>query len=201
MNQVILLIIIFAALGAVVWLALHFKKGKSQVPTIQNQIDKLKVKTTTPGGVFVVSAKTPSTLMQTAIDLAFAEMREIAARLGFTNKIEPNNYTILVFPSVRDYNADGTYCPSFQVYFQPGDPYDGSVYDQLPNQPGGWTYAAEQVLSPDNCTFVIADCENAEYIRASTHNGLDHIYLFFNDRQRYEDTKSHANGGGHPILT
>lgn len=180
------------------------RKRRRQGPQIsrtQALIDSLVVQTVTAAGVFVLSRKILSPAVATAIDAAFAEMAVIATRQGYTLNLQPLGHTILIFPSERDRNADGVYCPSFRVYFDPGDAYDGSIYDQEPQTPGGWTFAAEWVIDIEQGRAVIAESEDIEYVKACVHNYLDHKVLYDNDRPRYETTKSHANGGGHPILT
>jgi hypothetical protein len=122
---------------------------------------------------------------------------------GFWDQgLAPEIYTVMVFPALRDYSSDGTYAPSFQVFFNPGDPYDESIYDQQPNQPGGWTFAAEQVLTSNGVpvdVFIIADNNSEEYSALATANGLDHIFAARNNTALYEATKDHSTGGSHPL--
>jgi hypothetical protein len=122
---------------------------------------------------------------------------------GFWDQgLAPEIYTVMVFPAVRDYSSDGTYSPSFQVFFNPGDPYDESGYDQEPGKPGGWTFAAEQVLTSNGFpvdVFIIADNNSEQYSALATANGLDHLFAYKNNQALYESTKDHSGGGGHPL--
>lgn len=197
------LVIIIAI--AVVAVSIYFatKKKKSvQADRTQQLIDSLIVQTVTTAGVFVLSRKELTQTVKEAIDGAFFHMQVIATRLNYTNRVAASDYTILIFPSERDYNADGVYCPSFKVYFNENDSYDESIWDKQPGTPGGYTLASEWVVDLEGCRFAMAESENDQFVRDCVHYGLDHLYLYFNDRERYEATKSHADGTvNHPILT
>lgn len=127
----------------------------------------------------------------------FTETFAKARALGYTEGQSFTDYTVLVFPSVRNYDDNGTYSPVFQVFLNPKDPYIGSVYDH-----GGWIYAAERVLTRNGVptgTFIIADNTSREYTARAVTYGLEHLLLFKNDRSRYEATKTHLTGG-HPLF-
>lgn len=176
---------------------------------MQKIIDTLVVQTNAISGVFprVLSQAPLSEQMTAGIKEGFRE-RIARARdvYGWTAGLDPAGYTILVFPSVRDHDSNGNYAPSFQVFFDKGDPYDGSIYDQEPNSPAGWTFAAEQVLQ-NNVNgrlepvdvFVIAMNDREDYSARVTSYGLDHLFAWKNDRGIYESTKDHSQGGGHPL--
>lgn len=128
---------------------------------------------------------------------AFDERITTAKSKGWTKGLNPVDYTIYVFPSVRDLDADGNYSPVFQVFLPKGDPYNGSEYDH-----GGWIYAAEQVLTEGDQltdTFIIAANNSREYTQRVVSYALDHLFAYKNDRELYERTKNHANGGQHPL--
>lgn len=204
-TEDIICIGIFAAIVLfVVWWKVFRKRAATVTPEDQSLIDQIMADsfhTVTPAGVYLMTGKPPSDVLVESVDAEVASFVEIQNRLGYQDVITGERMTVLVFPSVRDYASDGSYCPSFKVYFGPGDAYDESMYDQEPGKPGGWTFAAEEVLDLEYCKFVIAESEDPTFIRSAVHNGLDHVVLYHNDRARYEATKSHANGGSHPILT
>lgn len=156
-----------------------------------------------PGSFPNVFSQAPlaSDLRQGIID-AFAERTATARARGWTRGFDPSQYTIYVFPSVRDHDSNGTYSPSFQVFIDAGSWYDGSIYDQEPDSPGGWIFAAEQVFTRgDELTnaFVIAMNDSRAYTEVATANALDHLFAWHNDRALYERTKDHSQGGGHPL--
>lgn len=164
-------------------------------------IDRLKVKTEiceAPGFPQVWSAGVLSQDVQDGIEDAFKERQAAARAKGWVSKLNAVEYTMYVFPSVRDTDLDGNYSPAFQVFLPPGSPYIGSEYDK-----GGWIYAAEQCLTDGNNNltnqFVIAANNSRAYTARVTSYGLDHLFLWHNDRAEYERTKDHSQGGGHPL--
>lgn len=133
---------------------------------------------------------------------AFIEREATARARGWRNGFTPSDYTMYVFPSVRDHDADGNYSPVFQVFFEAGSWYDGSIYDKEPNSPGGWTYAAERVFTNVEAltdTFVIAQNDRRDYTQRAVSYALDHLLAYKNDPDLYERTKDHSSGGGHPL--
>lgn len=140
----------------------------------------------------------PDDVVLQGINDAFNERIAKAKTLGWTQHLDPNEYTLLIFPSVRDYDDQGTYSPSFQVFLDPNSPYNGSVYDH-----GGYIYAAERCLTDSagnlTGTFIIAANNSKEYTKTAVSNGLDHLFAWYNDRVLYEATKDHSKGGGHPL--
>lgn len=169
-------------------------------PTYGQQaiIAKLTHQTVRPDFPIVFSELPLTVEVIDGITDAFAE-RIIAAHLkSWTKGLDPERYTLYVFPSVRDVDLDGNYSPVFQVFLPPGSPYIGSEYDH-----GGWIYAAEQCLTDGNGNltnqFVIAANNSRAYTARATSYGLDHLFLWHNDRAEYERTKDHSHGGQHPL--
>jgi hypothetical protein len=167
-------------------------------------IETLKYETRPVPGVFPhVRSQAPlsNEVRQGIID-AFVERTAKARVLGWKDGFDPAEYTILVFPSVRDHNPDGTYSPVFQVFIDAGSWYDGSEYDQDPASPGGYIFAAEQVLTRGSeltNTFVIAASDDGAYTQRVVSYALDHLFAAKNDRALYEATKDHSKSGGHPL--
>jgi hypothetical protein len=123
--------------------------------------------------------------------------------MGWTYDLDPAQYTVMIFPSVRDYDLDGVYSPVFQTFFNAGNSYDESQYDQEPGKPGGWTYAAEQVLVNGSQLlniFIIAENNTAEYSARVTSYALDHLFPYHNDFDLYSATADHSQGNNpHPL--
>lgn len=137
---------------------------------------------------------------------------------GFTASVDPADCKILVFPSVRDFDANGNYSPAFQVFFAAGSVYDESEFDKEPGKPGGYTLAAEQVMTvadsstwtiiphPDNI-WLIAENNSYEYTKNVTSCGLEHILAYKHSLGFYLQTRDHVpsfyNNGNpvsHPIF-
>lgn len=204
MTYVISLAIVAAILG---YLVLAYKQRlfpfKPKVIGVirdnrqQAVIDTLREKTIIGGAVILSQAPLSGDVQNGIVD-AFIERKDAALAKGWRAGLSPQNYTIYVFPSVRDTDLDGNYSPVFQVFLPPGSPYVGSEYDK-----GGWIYAAEQCLTDGNGNltnqFVIAANNSRAYTARATSYGLDHLFLWHNDRAEYERTKDHSQGGGHPL--
>ena len=176
-------------------------------------IDSLKEgRSAEPGEMPMILARpgklTPNLLA--GIREGFRERIERARTvMGWENDLAPQSYIVLVFPSVRDYDAEGNYEPSFQVFFDKGNTYDESIWDQEPGKEGGWTYAAEQVLMEyvrdgdqigwrPTHVFIIAENDDVLYSANATANGLDHLFAYRNDLNLYYATADHSQGGYHP---
>lgn len=174
-------------------------------------IDSLTVQTPPKRDAFpFVLSQVPihENVRQGIID-GFADVTARAKAKGWLNGFDPSQYTVMLFPSVRDHDADGTYSPVFQVFFKKGTAYDNSIYDQVPNAPGGWIFAAEQVLTTANQqtlkyeptnVFMIAMNDQRDYTARVVSYGLEHILSWKNDPAFYEATKDHSGGGVHPLF-
>src|SRR5262249_32554262 len=104
-----------------------------------------------------------------------------------------SDYTVFIAKADRTKDSAGQYSPDIAVG---AAQYAGSIYDQ-----GGYIYAAGMVISFNPSAFVIAE-HSRDLNRVSNvvrYEG-EHLVLFYNDRRRYEATKDHSKGGGHPIL-
>jgi hypothetical protein len=208
-DAAIILILVAAGYFALAWWRKLWPFKVSQKPKTTSRqdaiIETLVHETPAVDGQFpnVFSQAPLSAEVKQGIIDAFAERIGRARDLfGWTIGLNPAIYTIYVFPSVRDHSPDGTYSPVFQVFIDAGSWYDGSIYDQEPNSPGGWIFAAEQVLTRGSeltNAFVIAMNDSREYTQRAVSYGLDHLFAWHNDRIVYERTKDHSEGGGHPL--
>lgn len=203
MNVTIVIICVCVALA--VYFGVKWMRGKAKANSnVTHPFDAdaaiiatLTVETPAVAGVFprVFSQKPLGWFQKQGIIDGFVE-RTITAKdkFGWTLGMDPAKYTIYVYPNAG-LAADGT--PAFKVFLPPGDPYIGSEFDK-----GGYILAAERVLTkgvePTN-EFIIADSEDQAYTARVTSYALDHIFLWFNDRDKYFATMTHANGGGHPL--
>jgi hypothetical protein len=166
---------------------------------LDEQLAASKIKSVTPLGITVYSQVNPLITTLAAIDEEFLDFKKyISAKYGYTKKMLPKYYTVYLFPEESkhgEYNLS-----TFKLYFAKGSEYDESIYDQLPGEPGGYLFATELVLSQQNCEIAIAESFFIDDLKKSLRYGLEHVALYHNDREKYEATRSHAKGGGHPIL-
>lgn len=126
------------------------------------------------------------------IDETMAVLFNDAQRLGYTNMISFSDYSVFVLDNCEDRNG----VPSFRMR---ADSYDGTVYDINPETGVGEIYASEYVIMdwmgyPTN-SFVVCSGNATVTVRY----GAEHIILFNNNRDRYEETKIHFTGG-HPLF-
>ena len=197
MNDTFVIIGVMIALAAMVGLVYFIKKKKKDIVTdqLQKEIDKLTGKTVTPLGVSVLSQSPRTNEFLQAVDAGFELYQKIAKQEGYTNYPEPSHFTVLVFPSVSDRDSTGNYAPSFKAFLSKNSSYIGSIYDK-----GGYILAAEQVVGLEDGIFAVADNNQFEYCRAATYNGLEHLLLYYCDRERFHQTADHSKTGGHPII-
>jgi hypothetical protein len=131
--------------------------------------------------------------MMQAIDKGLTDLFAVARKNGYGRHLNYSDYTVFIARADRTKNATGQYSPDIAVG---AAQYAGSIYDQ-----GGYIYAAGMVVYFNPSAFVIAE-HTKDFNRVSDvvrYEG-EHLVLYFNDRQRFEATKDHSKGGGHPIL-
>lgn len=184
-------------IGAIIFIILKKTvfKPKSVGERLNDLLKTLTVRVETEKhGIPVFGQKQFPKEFYAAIDDGFDYLLEVAAEKGYTQGLEPSKRAILVFPSERDYNSDGVYAPSFKVFIDKNDPYWGSQYDK-----GGYILAAEQVLNLEEDIHAVAEyTKNWNELALASFYGHEHEVLYKNDRQKYEETKTHLTGG-HPI--
>jgi hypothetical protein len=147
----------------------------------------------TPRGVRFYAVSRPSRKMLQAIDKGFADLFDVARRNGYGKKLKFKEYTVFIARPDRLQSPDGSYSPDIAVG---AAQYAGTVYDK-----GGFIYAAGIVVSNALCAFLIPEYTR-DFDAASKVVRFEgeHILLFHNDRQKYNQTADHSRGGGHPIL-
>lgn len=183
--------------------ALFIVFGLTQIATAQSgpvlaQAERItgdqfsySVRTMRGASVFAVSR--PSSAELAAIDRGLTDLFAVSRKNGYRRHLNYSDYTIYIARADITTDSDGQYSPGIAVG---AAQYRGSVYDQ-----GGYIYAAGMVIDFPSSTFVIAEhTKNFEGISNVVRYEGEHIVLFYNDRQRFEATKDHSKGGGHPIL-
>jgi hypothetical protein len=147
----------------------------------------------TPRGAYVYGVKEPSAAMMNAIDKGLSDLFSVARKNGYRRGLNYSSYTIFIANPDRLKSADGQYSPDIAVG---AAQYAGTEYDK-----GGYIYAGGMVIARSPMAFVIAE-HTTNFARVSEmvrYEG-EHLVLYQNDRRRYEETKDHSRGGGHPIL-
>jgi len=155
--------------------------------------DRFPVQAKTAKGANVYAVSQPSAAMMQAIDKGLTDLFAVARKNGYRRHLNYSDYTVFIARADRTKDSAGQYSPDIAVG---AAQYAGSIYDK-----GGYIYAAGMVISNSPSSFVIAE-HTKDFDRVSNvvrYEG-EHLVLYFNDRQRYEATKDHSKGGGHPIL-
>jgi hypothetical protein len=131
--------------------------------------------------------------MLSAIDQGLTDLFAVARKHGYRARLDYRDYTIFIARADRTSDSKGAYSPDVAV---PAGQYAGGDYDQ-----GGFIYAAGMVLAFNPCAFVIAE-HTQDFGRVSNVVRFEgeHLVLYYNDRNLYEQTADHSRGGGHPIL-
>jgi hypothetical protein len=147
----------------------------------------------TPRGAVVYGVKEPSTAMMNAIDKGLSDLFTVARKNGYRRGLNYSNYTVFIANPDRMKNAEGQYSPDIAVG---AAQYAGTQYDK-----GGYIFAGGMVIARSPMAFVIAEhTTNLARVSDLVRYEGEHLVLFQNDRHRYEETKDHSRGGGHPIL-
>ena len=115
--------------------------------------------------------------------------------------------TAVVFKSELDSYGN----PAFRVPIWPGNPYYGSEFDKGPVKPGStihYVLAAGQTFwvgshnggAIINLIGVPYAPNHLDYFSRLVEYEHEHVCLAFYDGPKYEATKYHQNGAGHPLI-
>jgi hypothetical protein len=155
--------------------------------------DRFTFSARTPLGANVYAVRRPSLQMLNAIDKGLTELFAVARKNRYTRRLNYSEYSIYIANADRTKNSEGKYSPDFAI---PADQYAGTEFDQ-----GEFIYAAGMVLAYSPMAFIIAEhTRDLDRMSNVVRYEGEHLVLYHNDRRRYEATKDHSQGGGHPIL-
>jgi hypothetical protein len=155
--------------------------------------DQFAVSVSTPNGVIVYAVRRPSAAMLHAVDKGLTDLFSVAQKNGYRRGLNYSSYTVFIANADRLKDGSGRYSPDIAVG---AAQYAGTEYDK-----GGYIFAGGMVIARNPMAFVIAE-HTSDFGRVSDlvrYEG-EHLVLYQNDRRRYEATKDHSKGGGHPIL-
>lgn len=155
--------------------------------------DRFTIAVTTPRGANVFAVTRPSSQMLAAIDQGLTDLFAISRKNLYSRRLNYRDYTIYIAKADRQRDSSGNYSPDIAVG---AAQYAGTDYDQ-----GGYIFAAGMVIWNSPSAFVIAEHErDLKRVSDIVRYEGEHLVLYHNDRRRYEATKDHSQGGGHPIL-
>lgn len=155
--------------------------------------DKFTVTSKTPKGAKIYAVNKPRKELLNAVDKGLNELFAVAKKNKYNQRLKHKDYIIFICKADRQTDSDGNYIPNFAI---PVAQYAGTDYDK-----GGFMYAAGMVISNNPLAFMIAENEKKlEQVTEVVRFEGEHLVLYHNDRQRYDQTADHSKGGGHPIL-
>lgn len=157
--------------------------------------DKFRYISRTPKGVKIFSVKKPGSQMITAIDRGFDDLFAISKKTQYKyrKRLRHQDYTVYISRPDRLKNKAGMYSPDLAIA---ANQYAGTKYDK-----GGFIYAAGMVVAFHPCAFIIPE-HTKDFKRVANvvrYEG-EHLVLYHNNRQFFNQTADHSKGGGHPIL-
>lgn len=155
--------------------------------------DRFMFDATTKLGAKVYGVREPSQKMLDSIDQGLKDLFAIAKLNGYYRRLNYSDYSVFIAKADRTKDYRNLYSPDIAVG---AAQYAGTVYDQ-----GGYVYAAGMVISLNYPAFIIAEHDkNYERVAEVVRYEGEHLVLYHNDRKRFEATRDHSQGGGHPIL-
>lgn len=213
MNITIILILIAVAFAVGVFL--FMRKSKQKVIESNDQrlmldmVNSLEYRTLTEGQPEIWSYRELSPGEMQTIRNAFDTCERIATHYGYDGSSGRANVaraacTVCVVPSIRDYNADGVYSPSFKVPISTSNPWYNTDYMKLDERGNPYILAAERVLDQSiegnrmNRWLVASSPLNLQYFSDAVINGFEHCLLFHCDLDRFAATV--GTDHTHPIL-
>ena len=192
-GQITLILLFFCAGQTLIW-AQNRQQNQQLISLAENAAgDRFTFQAQTPDGARVYGVNKPSAQMLRAIDQGLTALFAVARKNKYSKHLNYSDYTIFIASPDRTKDSSGVYSPDIAVG---AAQYAGSVYDK-----GGYIYAAGMVIAMNPSAFVIAE-HDKQFERVSNvvrYEG-EHIVLYHNDRQRFNETRDHSKGGGHPIL-
>lgn len=155
--------------------------------------DRFNVSGRSPKGANIYAVKQPSKEMLEAIDKGLDDLFAVARKNRYSKKLRHSDYTIFIAKADRLKDSSGNYSPAFAVG---AAQYKGTEYDQ-----GGYIFAGGMVVNFNPMAFIIAEhTKSLNLVSDVVRFEGEHLVLYHNDRRRFEATKDHSQGGGHPIL-
>ena len=161
--------------------------------------------TLTPGGakVYFEQPLTPQGFSLPACDLGIRKAFEKAECAGYAVNRGQHNISIISLPSENDSQGD----PAFRVFISHTSEYYNSEWDKA-TCPGlecdHYVLAAGQTVAvgtPYGDVIVVPHhIGKDEHLATVVEYEMEHVLLSYYDPVKFEETKYHLNGAGHPLI-
>lgn len=213
MNETLGIILILAAIaGFIVWFRWKKKvqkvkdSWKKSVYDRANGVIKRTQPVVTPNGYkvyFEEGISNPSGLSLPAIDAGINKCVEKAICAGYAVDMSRHRVQIVSFNSIPDSQGD----PAYKVYISLGNPYYDSEWDK--EQGKGqkvdhYILAAAQMTAagePFGDIIVVPHHDGKEsHLSTVVEYEMEHVLLAWHDGPKFEETKTHGSGQGHPLI-
>jgi hypothetical protein len=197
-NEMKRLSVLFLSAEAILWASSNTHTVIAQSARVRAEAERVtgdafSISVRTPQGANVYALHQPSPLVLKAVDQGLTELFAVARKNGYSRRLSYSDYSVYIGRADRTTDYQGKYSPDIQI---PVAQYAGTVFDK-----GGYMYAAGMVISLEPCAFVIAEhTKDLQRISNVVRYEGEHLVLYHNDRDRFEATKDHSQGGAHPIL-
>lgn len=189
--------IILALAGIVTALLIWKFTRKAKIRSIEDRVYAITEKTHTAGGVELwiekgaVCSMSETFAIEAGLEQCFAKAR----RVGYDRPLNLSDYKVAII-------ADSIRSPEAQIwsYKLPAGPYTGTEWDL-----GGYILAAGQMLAagePFGNIIAIPDHHGTdlEQLEQIVMYECEHIILAHCDGDKFEATKIHGQGQGHPLF-
>jgi hypothetical protein len=181
------------AVALIIWKVTHRRK----VLSIEDRVFAITEKFRSPGGVeiWVEENAVCSPVEQAAIENGLLQCFEKARAQGYDRPLSLTDYRVAII-------ADSVRSPEAQIwsYKLPAGPYTGTEWDL-----GGYILAAGQMIAagtPYGNIIAIPDHHGTdlEQLEQIVMYEAEHIILAYCDGDKFEATKIHGQGQGHPLF-
>lgn len=205
-------ILVLGAIAAVTLFFLWRKKAKKLDDAWKldalNRAIKIKetvqpVLTPNEHKVYFEKGTDPSVFSLAACDEGIEKTFQKGECAGYQVDRSAHDISIFVFVSEPDSQGD----PAYKVYIAPGNPYYGSEWDKKAGQGAEvdhYILAAAQTVAIGNPfgDWIVVPHHSGKEDHLSTvcEYEMEHIILAYHDGPKYEETKTHGQGQGHPII-
>lgn len=206
-------VLALAAIAGITLFILGRKKAKKEadlwkLPAFDRarKIKEIVAPVKTPAGhnVYFEQGTDRSVFSLPACDAGIEKSFQKAECAGYVVDRSKHNISIFVFNSEPDSNGD----PAYKIFIKPGNYYYGSEWDKKAGQGEEVDHyilaAAETVAIGDPLgDWIVVPHHSGKEAHLSTvcEYELEHISLAYHNGPRFEETKNHGNGQGHPLLS
>ena len=197
MNLPVILVIIFVV-AAAVWMLLKKRaKRAARILAIEDRVYPITNKRQIPNSFELwleKGADGPTEAEIAAMENGLARCFEKARRQGYDRPLNLGDYKIAIVNSIR---APESHLWSYKL---PVGPYAGTEWDL-----GGYILAAGQMVAvgePYGNILAIPDHHGTDLEELSLilEYEAEHVILAFCDPEKFEATKVHGAGQGHPLF-